>query len=161
MSVTTRPARLEEKNGKDYEFVSRLKFQGLKRRGEFLESARIFDYDYGTRRKPIEEEIRKGRTVILAIDIQGARDIRRRLRGKIPFFSIFILPPSIPVLRERLEGRSTDSAEEIEKRIQRAEEEIKAAREYDRTIVNHDLDQTTHEIEGLISEFEKQLEGGK
>jgi len=161
VSVTTRPPRPEEKNGRDYEFVSSREFQGLKQQGEFLESARIFDYDYGTRRRPIEEEARKGRTVVLAIDIQGARNIRRRVRRKIPCFSIFVLPPSIPVLRERLESRSTDPAEEIEKRIERAEEEIKAAREYDRTVVNRDLDQTTHEIEGLISEFERQGEGGK
>lgn len=161
VSVTTRPPRPEEKNGRDYEFVSSREFQSLRRRGEFLEWARIFDYYYGTRQKPIEEETKKGRTVILPIDIHGARSLRRRVGRKIPCFSIFVLPPSIPVLRERLEKRSTDSVEEIGKRIHRAEEEIKAAREYDRTVVNHDLDQTTHEIEGLISEFEKQLEGGK
>lgn len=133
----------------------------MKRRGEFLESARIFDHDYGTRRRPVEEAVEKGRTVILAVDIQGSRSLRERLDRKIPYLSIFLLPPSIPVLRERLEKRSTDSLEEIEKRIQRAEEEIKAAREYDQTVVNHDLDQTTHEIEALISEFENQLKGGK
>ena len=161
VSVTTRPPRPEEKNGRDYEFVSLREFRMLERRGEFLEWERIFDHCYGTRWKPIEEKICKGQTVVLAVDIQGTRNIRRRLRLKIPCFSIFVLPPSIPALRERLEKRSTDSPEEIEKRIQRAEEEIKVAREYDRTVVNRDLDQTTHEIESLVSEFAKKLKGGK
>lgn len=161
MSVTTRPPRPEERNGKDYEFVRSREFQTLKRLREFLEWARIFDHYYGTRRKPIEEGIAKGQTVVLAVDIQGSRGIRRQMARKIPCLSIFILPPSIPALRERLEKRSTDSEEEIEKRIQRAEEEIKAAREYDCTVVNRDLDQTTHEIEALISKFENKLKGGK
>ena len=160
ISVTTRPPRPEEKDGRDYEFVSLREFRTLSRRAAFLEWARIFGHYYATPRKPVEEAVRKGRTVILAVDIQGTRSILRRAGGEIPCFSIFVLPPSIPALRERLEKRNTDSAGEIEKRIKRAEEEIKAAREYDRTVVNLDLAQTTHEIEGLISEFEKQREGG-
>lgn len=157
VSVTTRPPRPEEKEGRDYEFVTGQKFQSLRQRGELLEWARIFQHFYGTRKKTVEAGVNEGRTVVLTVDIQGHRSIRRAAGRKIPAFSIFILPPSIPVLRERLEKRSTDSAEEIERRIQKAEEEIKAAREYDATVINHDLDQTTHEIEGLISEFEKKL----
>ena len=95
--------------------------------------------------------------MILTVDIQGNRSIRRLLGRKTPSLSIFVLPPSISVLRERLEKRSTDSAEEIEKRIQKAEEEIRVAREYDATVINHDLDQTVHQIEALISEFKKKL----
>lgn len=101
--------------------------------------------------------------VFLAVDIQGSRKIRRALRGRAPVFSIFILPPSISALRERLEKRKTDSREEIEKRIQIAQEEIKAAREYDATVVNHDLNQTLHDIETLVDQFEKneREKGGK
>lgn len=97
----------------------------------------------------------------MTVDIQGNRSIRKTLGRQIPYLSIFVLPPSIPALRERLEKRSTDSAEEIEKRIQKAEKEIKTAREYDGTVINHDLDQTIREIEALILEFEKNQKGGK
>lgn len=94
---------------------------------------------------------------MLTIDIQGTRTVRRELNKKIPFFSIFILPPSIPELRARLEKRETESRGEIERRIKRAQEEIKAAREYDATVINHDLDQTVREVEGLISAFKNNL----
>ena len=157
ISVTTRPPRPEEKNGKDYEFVSAPQFQSLRRKGEFLEWAEIFGYSYGTRKKTIEEEVGTGKIVLLAIDIQGARNLRKLLRQKIPFVSIFILPPSVSVLRERLEKRDTDSVDEIERRIERAQEEIKAAKEYDATVINRDLDQTVHEIEALILNFKKKL----
>ena len=157
VSVTTRPPRPEEKNGKDYVFVAAPQFQSLRRKGEFLEWAEIFGYSYGTRKKAIEEEVGTGKIVLLAIDIQGARNLRKLLRGKISFFSIFILPPSVTVLRERLEKRDTDSADEIERRIERAQEEIKAAKEYDATVINRDLDQTVHEIEALILNFKKKL----
>ena len=122
-----------------------------------MEWARIFGQSYGTRRRFIEEEIGKGKTVILAIDIQGARSLRKVLEKKIPLFSIFILPPSTVVLRERLEKRHTDSAEEIEKRIERAEEEIKAAKEYNAAVINRDLAESIREIEALISGFRSHL----
>lgn len=105
----------------------------------------------------MEEGIKRGRTVVLTIDVQGARSVRKALGQKAPFLSIFVLPPSITALRERLEKRSTDSPDEIKKRIERAEEEIKEAREYEGTVVNHDLDQTVHEIEALIDKFRKEL----
>ena len=157
ISVTTRPPRPEEKSGRDYEFISGREFQSLREKGEFLEWARIFGQFYGTRRRFIEEEIGKGKTVILAIDIQGARSLRKVLEKKIPLFSIFILPPSTAVLRERLEKRHTDSAEEIEKRIERAEEEIKAAKEYDAVVINRDLAESIREMEALISGFRSHL----
>lgn len=161
--MTTRPPRPEEENRRDYEFVSSRKFQALKQKREFLEWVRIFGYDYGTLKKPVEEGAKKGQIVVLTVDIQGNRSIRKALKKKIPVFSVFILPPSIHVLRERLVKRNTDSIDQIEKRIYKAEEEIKAAREYDATVINHDLDQTTHEIEALVSKFEEKLvlKGGK
>lgn len=159
VSVTTRPQRLGEKRGKDYEFVSPKEFQALQKKGEFLESARIFNHDYGTRRHQVEEAVERGAVVLLTVDVQGAQSLRRNLSKKIPLLTVFILPPSITVLRDRLEKRQTDTAEEIEKRIERAQEEIKLAKQYDRTVINHDLDQTVHEIEAVISEFEKR--GGR
>lgn len=126
-----------------------------------MEWARVFGQYYGTRRKVIEEGIGKGRTAILTVDVQGARSLRKALEGKFPFLSIFVLPPSLSVLRERLEKRSTESPEEIERRIHRAEDEIKLAQEYDGTVINHDLDQTVHEIEAWVEEFEKKLKRRK
>ena len=163
VSVTTRPPRLDERRGKDYDFVTPGQFQSLKRRKQLLEWAKVFGQYYGTRKSVIEAGVQKGDVVLLAIDVQGHRKVRRAVKGKMSFFSIFILPPSISALRERLENRKTDSAEEIEKRIQVAQEEIKLATEYDATVINRDLDQTTHEIEALIDGFEKKAfkEGGK
>lgn len=127
-----------------------------------IEWAKVFGQNYGTRKSVIEAGIQKGNVVLLAIDVQGHRKVRRAVKGKTPFFSIFVLPPSISALRERLENRKTDLPEEIEKRIQVAQEEIKLATEYDATVINRDLDQTTHEIEALIDGFQKkQKEGGK
>jgi len=161
LSVTTRPPRLGEKNGRDYEFVSEEAFQSLKKKDEFLEWAKVFGQHYGTRKSVVEEGVKAGQVIVLTVDVQGAHSIRKTLKGKIPFFSIFILPPSVAVLRERLEKRSTESPEEIEKRIHRAEDEIKLAQEYEGTVINHDLDQTVHEIESLVEEFEKKLKRRK
>jgi len=155
VSVTTRAPRPEEESGRDYEFVSSKKFQALRQNRQFLEWARVFTSYYGTLRKPVLDAVENGQIAVLTVDIQGHRSIRKVWMGKVSILSIFILPPSIQALRERLEKRSTDSAPEIETRIQKAEGEIKVAREYDATVINHDLDQTLHEIEGLISEFEK------
>lgn len=161
ISVTTRSPRPGEKRGRDYRFVTPREFESLKRKQEFLEWARVFGECYGTPKGLVQKEIANRRTVLLAIDVQGTRKVRRALRGKAPFFSVFVLPPSVVVLRERLEGRKTESAEEIERRIRKAEEEIKAAKEYDATVINHDLGQTVREIEARIEKFEQQLKGGK
>ncbi len=157
VSITTRVPRPEEENGIDYQFVAPKEFETLKEKKEFLEWARVFKHLYGTPLQPITKGVEAGHPVILTVDVQGHRSIRKTLTGKVPLLSIFILPPSIQVLRERLEKRSTDPAKEIESRIRIAEEEIKMAREYDATVLNHDLDQTTHEIEALILDFEKKL----
>jgi guanylate kinase len=161
ISVTTRAPRLGEKTGKDYEFVSLREFQSLKAKKQFLESAHVFGQYYGTRKAAVEDSMEKGRTVVLTLDVQGARSVRRLWKRKVPLLSIFVLPPSVSILRDRLQKRSTDSLEEIEKRIQRAEEEIKAAREYEGTVINHDLDQTVHEIEALVEKFKKKLDEKK
>lgn len=155
ISVTTRPPRTGEKKGKDYHFVSLKEFEELKKNKEFLESAKVFGHYYGTRKSAVKEAVQKGEIAILAIDVQGHRLLRKNLEKKISSVSIFVLPPSISVLRERLEKRCTDAPAEINKRIQGAEEEIKAAKEYDGTVVNHDLDQTVHEIEEIVYEHQK------
>jgi guanylate kinase len=155
VSVTTRPPREGERRGKDYEFVTLSEFQALEKKGGFLESAKVFGHHYGTRQRVIQEAAEGGQVVVLAVDIQGHRMIRKRLGKSLPVYSIFLLPPSISALRERLEKRSTDSPQEVEKRIRGAEEEIKMANEYDATVINRDLGQTVHEIEALVSKFDR------
>ncbi len=156
--MTTRPPRPGEKNGRDYHFVTSRQFRSLRGKRQFLEWARVFDYDYGTDKKIVDEASKKGRIILLVIDIQGSRTLRRVLKKKIPFLSIFVLPPSITALRDRLTHRSTESPKEIERRIERAKKEIKAAKEYDGTVINHDLDQTVRELEALIAGFQKRLQ---
>ncbi|OGW81623.1 MAG: guanylate kinase [Omnitrophica bacterium GWA2_52_8] len=155
VSVTTRKPRLGEKDGVDYFFVTREAFKKMEKAGELLESAKVFDEYYGTPKSFVREQLKSGKTVILAIDVQGAKILRTKAALKGPQFSIFVLPPSVKVLRDRLEGRRTDSPEEIEKRLQIAQEEIKEAGSYDRTVMNQNLDQTVLEIERLMDEFLK------
>lgn len=155
ISMTTRKPRLGEKNGEDYFFVSRQAFKRMETEREFLESATVFDKRYGTPKKFVLEHIQNGRRVLLAIDIQGTKKIKKTLGGKIPLLTIFILPPSVKVLRDRLEGRKTESPAEIQRRIEIAQDEIKAARFYDLTVVNQNLEQTILEIEKKIENFAK------
>ena len=161
VSATTRQPRLGEKNGEDYFFVTDAGFRKMEASGELLESARVFDRWYGTPSHFVLEHIQKGRNVLLAIDVQGTKKARKALDGKFRILTIFILPPSIKVLRERLEGRKTESPAEIQKRIEIAQDEVKEAGSYDRTIMNHNLDQTVQEIETVIQEFQDKRSKGK
>jgi guanylate kinase len=133
--------------------MSVAEFHKMQRTGGLLESASIFKHAYGTPKKFVTEEIKKGKTVILAIDVQGTQGVKKKAPSRL--LTIFVLPPSVKVLRERLENRRTETPEEIDRRIQVSQEEIKAASLYDHTVVNQNLDQTVVEIEGLIEKFRK------
>jgi len=153
VSVTTRKPRTGEKDGEDYIFVSPAGFETMKANGELLESARVFDHEYGTPKKPVMAAIAKGKCVILAIDVQGAQCIRKGLdKGLVA--SIFILPPSVKVLRERLENRNTETPAQIDKRIEAAQEEIKAASLYEFTVLNQNIEQTVQDVEDRVRQFE-------
>lgn len=153
ISVTTRAPREGEKTGEDYFFVSSEGFEDMLGKDEFLEHAKVFDNFYGTPKSFVIEHLKHNRVVILAIDVQGARTVRKIAAGKIPLFSIFVLPPSLKVLRERLEGRKSETPEQIDKRIAVAKEEIKEAGSYDCTVVNQNLDDVLTEIEEKIHQF--------
>lgn len=133
VSYTTRPPRPGEVDGVNYHFVDRETFMAMQGRGEFLESAGIYGNFYGTSQPWIEGEMAKGRDILLEIDWQGAAQVRKLMPQAV---SIFILPPSIAELRRRLEGRGTDSAEVIERRMAAAREEISHAVEADYLVVN-------------------------
>ena len=153
ISATTRQPRAGEKDGQDYFFVTAKVFKEMETKDELLESAKVYDYFYGTPKKFVMDALALGKKVILAIDVQGAGKVKKALDGKAPLLTIFILPPSVKVLRERLEGRRTESAAEVQRRIEVAQDEIKEAGSYDLAFVNQNLEQTVLEIEEGIEKL--------
>ncbi len=143
ISHTTRPMRPGETQGEHYHFVPREQFEQMVEKGDFLEHARVFDNHYGTSRSYVERELDKGHDVILEIDWQGARQVRARMPEAQ---SIFILPPSLEALRERLEKRAQDSAEVIARRMRDAHSELSHFDEYDYLIINDDFYKALDEL---------------
>ncbi|AMQ89717.1 guanylate kinase [Marinobacter sp. LQ44] len=136
VSHTTRPMRSGEQDGVNYHFVSRDEFEAMIAEGDFLEHADVFGNYYGTSHVWVRETLATGQDVILEIDWQGAEQVRRLVPECV---SIFIVPPSAEVLRERLIGRGTDAPEVIERRLAEAEEECRHAAEFDYLVVNDDF----------------------
>ena len=151
VSYTTRRPRRGERNGKDYFFVRRSDFLKKKENLFFLEWANVFGELYGTSELFCTDLVRKGFSVILTIDVQGMRKVKRRLKGKVPIKTIFIMPPSLSVLRERLLGRRTDSEREIKKRLRIAKKEMKARREYDFVVVNKNIKNSIKQIKKILN----------
>ena len=147
VSHTTRAPREGEEHGCHYYFVSREEFVELIGQGAFLEHAEVFGNFYGTGIESVRQMSEAGYDVILEIDVQGAAQVRRALPEAV---GIFILPPSLAVLAERLRGRGTDSAEVIERRLGFAAEEIQEARSFDYAVINHDLDQAEAELLAIV-----------
>ncbi len=135
VSCTTRPPRLGEIEGEHYFFLSSQEFERRVSKGDFLEHANVFDFQYGTLKSTVADERRKGRHVVLVIDTQGAL----QLKGKVSGVFIFVTPPSLEELRERLLKRKTESLEVIEKRLEWARHEIEMVSHYDYHIVNDNL----------------------
>ncbi|MCZ4351331.1 guanylate kinase [Roseovarius aestuarii] len=150
VSATTRAPREGEIDGKDYHFLTESQFKRDVTEGEMLEHAYVFGNFYGSPKGPVESAISAGRDVLFDIDWQGAQQIQNSDLGKHTL-SIFILPPSIPELRRRLEGRGQDSAEVIAKRMQKSWDEISHWAEYDYVLVNDDLDATKTRLKDIIS----------
>ena len=147
ISMTTRPPRAGERNGRDYRFVSLAQFSQARRRGEFLEQARILRHWYGTPRGPIERALEAGQDVLLGVDVQGARQIRC---SGLPVTTIFLLPPSFGVLRERLERRGTESAAQIRARLRLARSELAQMRHYDYAVVNDRLRDAIDVVKAIL-----------
>lgn len=141
ISVTTRLPRPGEKNGDDYFFVTEKKFEKIKKEKGFLEFANVHGFWYGTPKKFIDDHLKKGKDILLDIDIQGGKQIKQIYPGSV---LIFILPPSFKVLEARLRERGKDDEASIQRRLKRAKEEIEEASLYDYLIVN---DQLSHAVE--------------
>jgi len=147
VSATTRPPRPGERPGKDYFFFSRAQFRRGISRGKFLEHARVLQNWYGTPRGPVEKALRAGKEVLLGIDIQGARQIRR---SGLPATTIFLLPPSLKVLRQRLRRRGTETPAQIRQRLRLAREELKEVERYDYAVVNDRLQDAVAVVEAIL-----------
>lgn len=147
VSHTTREARPGEVNGKDYHFINKDKFTSLIKENAFLEHAQVFDNYYGTSIEWVESELEEGRDVILEIDWQGAQQIRQQMPDSV---SVFILPPSLEALEERLRNRGQDSDEIIARRMRDARNEISHYNEYDYLIINDNFANTLEELRAII-----------
>ena len=149
VSVTTRPQRCGEVDGRDYHFIDLAQFKDLVKANELLEWAEVFGYRYGTPRRPVEKALRAGRDVLFDIDWQGTQQLRERARHDL--VSVFILPPSVTELERRLKRRAQDSRAIIGARMAKAADEMSHWPEYDYVIVNSDKDEAFVEVEAILA----------
>ncbi len=148
VSATTRPRREGEVHGKDYYFLSVGQFEEWIEKGKLLEWARVYDNYYGTPLDPVIENFNRGKDVIMDIDVQGKRQIERNFRGRV--ISVFVLPPSVDELLERLEQRGAETPEQFEKRKRLIIRDLEYRWEYDYWLVNDDLDKAVGELYSII-----------
>ncbi len=148
VSVTTRPQRPDERNGYHYRFVTEKRFEQLRGRGELLEWAKVHGAFYGTPKAPIKRLLANGRDVMLSIDVQGARQVRRRFGSRAVL--IFLMPPSLKDLKARLMKRATDSPRAIQRRLAVAKRELSCAAWYDYTIVNRRLHEAVEQLRAVL-----------
>jgi guanylate kinase len=146
VSHTTRPPRPSEKDGVDYHFVSERDFKRMVREERFLEHACVHGFLYGTSRAEVVKKGRRG-DVVLDIDVQGARQVRRRAPGAV---HVFIMPPVAAELRRRLEKRHEDTPQAVERRLRNARAEVRAYGEFDFVVVNDDLDRAAADLKSVI-----------
>jgi guanylate kinase len=146
-SYTTRPPRPGEQDGREYHFIDDARFLAMRGRGEFLESAEVHGYRYGTSRRVIEEALERGDNLILEIDWQGAQQVRKLYPACV---GIFILPPSIEELERRLRMRGQDAEPVIQRRLANAREELAHAGEFKYAIINKDFDNARQALARII-----------
>ena len=147
ISYTTRPPRPGEANGREYHFVDDATFLAMRERGEFLESAEVHGYHYGTAKQVIDRVLERGEDLVLEIDWQGARQVRALYPGCV---GIFIHPPSIEELERRIRARGQDSDAVIHRRLQNAKDELAHAGDFKYAIINKDFDTAKSELAEII-----------
>ena len=148
ISATTRRIRAGEVDGQDYHFLSLEGFKDKKEQGKFVECAEVHGNYYATPRKPIEKWLNEGKTVFLDLDVNGGLEVKKYFNDSA--LLIFIKPPSVESLVQRLRGRKTETQHEIDKRLKRVPEEMHKSQRYDYQILNEDLDNTKTEILEII-----------
>ena len=147
VSFTTRKPRPGEEHGREYFFIEEKLFHDMVARNEFLEYAHVYSNWYGTPRNPLMEKMAQGIDVLLEIDVQGALQMKKKVGDAV---YIFILPPSMDILRARLQGRGSDSQEEIVRRLEKVKEEVWCFREYYYIVRNDDLTQSLRELQSIF-----------
>jgi guanylate kinase len=147
VSYTTRAPRNGEVDGREYFFVAPEKFEAMIAAGEFLEWAHVYGKLYGTSRMQVSREVFEGRDIILEVDVQGAESVRELVTNAV---SIFILPPSLEILRQRLLTRGTDSAAELELRLRNAPQELEAYKAFDYVIINDEVERAAGQLACII-----------
>jgi guanylate kinase len=145
-SYTSRPMRVGENDGVDYNFITRPRFEAMIAEAAFLEWADVFGNLYGTCAADADRELAAGKDVVLVIDVQGARQVRQRCDT----IGIFVLPPSFAVLERRLRGRSKDSEDAIQRRLSTARAEVAAFTEYDYVVVNDELEACVDRLRAIV-----------
>lgn len=158
VSVTTRLARQGERHGRDYLFVTPSRFDRMRRGRAFLECAKVVDHWYGTPWTPIKRAIRKGTDALLVIDVEGARQIRKK---KLPSTTVFLLPPSRQALRQRLLKRGTEDPKEIGARLSRTQRELAQLVHYDYAVINDRLREAIRDIRTILRAERLRVRGDK
>jgi guanylate kinase len=146
-SYTSRAPRGDERDGVDYNFVSRARFEEMIASGEFLEFADVFGNLYGTSAADTRRCLESGNDVVLVIDVQGAKNVRA---VGLPHVAVFVLPPSYEVLERRLRGRSKDSEEAMRRRLEVAREEVSAFEQYDYVVINDELEPCVERLKAIV-----------
>jgi guanylate kinase len=149
VSVTTRPRREGEVEGRDYDFIDRYRFDQMVAKGELLEHATVFGNCYGTPRQPIEVALVAGRDVVGDLDWQGAQQLTKTVRGDL--VSVFVLPPSRAALETRLRNRAQDSAAVVAARMAKSAEETSHWSEYDYVVVNHEIERSVSQVQAIVT----------
>ena len=148
VSVTTRPRRRGEREGRDYHFVGRAQFLRGRVQRHYLEWAKVHEYFYATPRRTVQRTLASGRDVVLVIDVQGAAQIKRRVPSSV---TLFVVPPSWDALARRLRRRATDDPTTIHRRLRVARQEVRAAGQYDYVVINDRLSQAVDELAAIIT----------
>jgi guanylate kinase len=146
ITATTRSPRQGERRGRDYYFLSADEFQRRVKNGGFFEYARVHGNWYGTPRREVEQALKKGLSLVLVIDVQGAAAVKRQRPDAV---LVFLVPPSLAELRRRLAGRATDSAEVVKIRLANARQELAAAKHFDHLVVNRELEGAVAEVTAI------------
>jgi guanylate kinase len=149
VSATTRPRREHETDGRDYYFLTRIQFEEKIRNGDLVEWEEIYGCYYGTLKSVVDAALREGTTMLFDLDVKGALSIKQRYAGEA--LLLFIKPPSIDILTERLKGRKTESADVIKRRLERVPMEMEKAKEFDFTVINDDLTNAVREVDEIVA----------